>query len=245
MPVFFSRLRRISLRSRSASYEPARHARDELAALLLPAGREVLEHAAHLDVARVHALPGRELEQVEHHLAVAQRPPQHRDRADVEQSRRGPEQVRRDAVQLHVDHAQRLRARRHLDVEQTLDAHREDRRVEVVREVVHPLDERDDLPVLLVLARLLDAGVDVADDRHHVAHDLALERAEQAQDAVRGGVVRPDVDREELGLRVELGALDRILDVVEAFHSHRALALAVGNRERVSHTSAGADARCR
>ena len=40
-----------------------------------------------------------------------------------------------------VDHAQVLRARRDLDVEQRLDRAAEGHRVEVVGEVVHPLDD--------------------------------------------------------------------------------------------------------
>src|ERR1700692_795348 len=48
-------------------------------------------------------------------------------------------------------------------------------RVEVVGEVVHPLDDRDDLPVALVLGRLLDPRVHVADHRFDVAHDLSLQ----------------------------------------------------------------------
>ena len=87
---------------------------------------------------------------------------------------------------------------RHLLVEQPLDRHAERERVEVVGEVVHPLDERDHLPVGLVLAVLLDAGVHVADVRLHVAHDLALERHQQPQHPVRGGVVRAEVDGQQL-----------------------------------------------
>jgi hypothetical protein len=46
--------------------------------------------------------------------------------------------------------------------------------------------------------------VDVADDGLEVAHDLALERDEEPQHAVRGRVVGPHVEREEL----LLGPLD-------------------------------------
>ena len=198
----------VAVEQRLVLVDPRRHPRDELAALRLPAGRQVLEDAADLEVARVQALAARHLEQVEDHVAVAQRPPQHRDRAEVERARAEPEQVRGDPVQLEVDHAQVLGALGHLLVEQPLDRHAEGHRVEVVGEVVHPLDERDHLPVLLVLAGLLDAGVHVADDRLHVAHDLALERGQQAQHAVGGRVVRADVDREQLGLELDLGAVD-------------------------------------
>src|SRR5205823_12712479 len=72
-------------------------------------------------------------------------------------------------------------------------------------------DDGDHLPVGLVLARLLDARVDVADDRLDVAYHLALERCDQAQHPVRGGMVRADVQRQQL-MRLALargGARDR------------------------------------
>jgi hypothetical protein len=97
-----------------------------------------------------------------------------------------------------VDHAQVLRALGDLELEQRLDGAAERHRVEVVGQVVHPLHDGDGLPVALVLGRLLDAGVDVADDRLEVADHLALERDEQPQHAVRGRVVRAHVEREEL-----------------------------------------------
>ena len=108
-------------------------------------------------------------------------------------------------------------------LEQRLDRAAVRHRVEEVREVVHPLDDGDGLPVALVLGGLLDAGVDVADDRLEVEDDLALERDEQAQHPVRGGVVRPDVDGEQLVL-----AAVRRLDALEPrFHRDGVLHLAV------------------
>jgi hypothetical protein len=106
--------------------------------------------------------------------------------------------VAHDAVELEVHHAQVLRPLGDLDLDQRLDGPAVGHRVEVVGEVVHPLDDRDDLPVALVLGRLLDAGVDVANDRLEVAHDLALEVDHEPQHPVRGGVVRPEVDRQQL-----------------------------------------------
>ena len=178
--------------------EPGGHDLQELTRLLHEAGRDVLHHSAHLEVARVQALARGHLEQVEDQVAVAQPPPQHRDRAHVERAGGQGKQVRGDPVELEVDHAQVLGARRHVLAEQPLDGHHERHGVVVVGEVVHPLDERDDLPVLVVLAALLDAGVDVADDRLHVAHDLALEGGQQAQHAVGGRVMRTEVEREQL-----------------------------------------------
>ena len=156
------------------------------------AGRDVLDHAADLDVARVHALARGHLEEVEDRLALAEAVPEHRDRAEVQRAGAQPHQVAHDPVELEVQDAQVLRALGHLDADERLDRPAVGHRVEVVGQVVHPLDDRDDLPVALVLGRLLDAGVDVADDRLEVAHDLALERrpAAAARRASRGGAAR-------------------------------------------------------
>ena len=223
----------VAVEERLVLVDALRHQLEEGAHLLLEPGRDVLHHSPDLEVARVHALARRHLEEVEREVAVAAAPPEHRDRADVERAGGEREQVGRDPVELQVDHAQVLGARRHVDAEQLLHRHAVRERVEVVGEVVHPLDERDDLPVLLVLAALLDAGVYVADDRLDVAHDLALERRQEPQHPVRCRVMRPDVDREELvtevevALRDRLGAGDGLL--AHPLHRHRALALAVGD----------------
>ena len=64
--------------------ERARHPLDELAALAVEALRDVLGEAADLEVARVHALAGDELEEVEDRLALAEAVPKHRNRAQFE-----------------------------------------------------------------------------------------------------------------------------------------------------------------
>ena len=203
----------VAVEQRLVLVDPRRHLVAEGAQLLLEADRDVLEDAADLEVAGVHPLPGRHLEQVEDRVALAQRVPEHRDRAEVERGRAEPEQVRVDPVELEVDRAQVLRPRRDLELEQRLDRAAERLHVEEVGEVVHPLDERDHLPVALVLAALLDPGVDVADDRLQVEHLLALEADQQAQHPVGGGVVRAHVHGQQLVLGLErlagLGALDR------------------------------------
>src|SRR5689334_9446879 len=73
--------------------EALREDADELAALLLPARRDVLGDAADLEVARVHALAARHLEQVEHQVALADAPPEEGHGADVERGSGKPEQM--------------------------------------------------------------------------------------------------------------------------------------------------------
>ena len=66
-------------------------------------------------------------------------------------------------------------------------------------EVIHPLDERDDLLPLLLLGGLLDAGVEEPDRRIDRDDVLAVELEHQPQHAVRAGVLRPHVDGHRFG----------------------------------------------
>ena len=188
----------VAVQQRFVLADPDRHVVDEGAALRLEAERDVLDHAADLEVARVHPLPGRHFEQVEDPVALAEAVPEHRDRAEVQRRRPQPDEVGVDPVELEEDRAQVLGPRRDLQPDEALDGAAVGLHLEEVGDVVHPLDEGDDLPVALVLAGLFDPGVDVADHRLEVAHDLAFEVDDQAQHPVRGGVVRPDVDRHHL-----------------------------------------------
>ena len=85
------------------------------AELRAEAGGEVLEDAADLDVAGVHALPAGHLEEVEHRLAVAEAVPEHRDRAEVERAGAQPHEVGHDAVELAEEHPHPGRLLGHLE----------------------------------------------------------------------------------------------------------------------------------
>ena len=100
-----------------------------------------------------------------------------------------------DARQLGEEHAQILRADRHLEVEQLLDrehiavlhAHR--------RAIIEPVEIGQRLQIGLVLDQLLGAAVEQADVRIDPLDDLAVELHHQPQHAVRRRVLRAEVDR--------------------------------------------------
>ena len=87
------------------------------------------------------------------------------------------------------------RAQRHFEAEQLLDrehvavlhAHR--------RAIIEPVEIGQSLEVGLVLAELLGAAVEQADMRIDPLDDLAVELEHQAQHAVRGRMLRPEIDR--------------------------------------------------
>ena len=86
-----------------------------------------------------------------------------------------------------------------LEPEQPLDRQAEREAVRLRAEVVHPLDERDDLLPLLLLGGLLDAGMQEPDRRIERDDGLAVELEHQPQHAMRAGVLRPHVDGHRLG----------------------------------------------
>jgi hypothetical protein len=105
--------------------------------------------------------------------------------------------------------------RRELRAEQCLDREREDELVVERRQVVHARDVGGALDVGELLAGLLHAGVQVADDGLGAEHGLALELHHDAQHAVGGRVLGAHVDDHRLVLaeldvdvaRVEHGPL--------------------------------------
>ena len=190
-----------------------RHHLAELAALREEAARDVLGESADLEVARVHARAGDELEEVEHPVALAERVPEGRDRSQLERGRAEPDEVRVDAVQLGEQRPHPDRLRRHLDAEQLLDRHHERELVRLERDVVHARRVRDRLPPGLLLHRLLEARVEVADDRLEADDGLAVQLEDEPEHAVHGRVVGAEVDLEDVRRAAELlGHLDHRRD---------------------------------
>ena len=90
------------------------------------------------------------------------------------------------------------------------------------RAVIEPVEIRDRLRVGLVLDQLLGAAVEQPDMRIDPLDDLAVELHDEAEHAVRGGMLRAEVDRVVLdrdvarlrvrGVGVVLDLLDRGID---------------------------------
>ena len=159
---------------------------------------QVHDHAPGPDVRVVHAETGDRLEDVEDQLALAEPVQHHRDRPELHAAGCHPDQVRGDPVQLAEEHAEDLGAWRRFDPEQPLDRQAVRQLVEERREVVRARDVGDTLHPRPVLRVLLDAGVEVADDRLAPDHGLAVELQEQAEHPVGRGVLRTHVDDHRL-----------------------------------------------
>ena len=155
--------------------------------------REVVEEAADPHAVERQARAAVFLEEIEDDLALAERVEEGRHRAEVDAGRREPEEVRRDALHLVEEHADVLRLLRHLEPEELLDREAVCVVVRGRRDVVHPVRVRDDHRVRLGLEQLLGAAVEVADVRARRDDALAVHLQDDAQDAVGGRVLRPEV----------------------------------------------------
>ena len=105
-----------------------------------------------------------------------------------------PDEVRVEAAELGEQDANPLGALGNFEAEKLFDGQTVTEVVGERIEVVDAVSERDDLLVELGLAGFLDAGVQIADLWADADDDLAIDFDNQAQDAVRRGVLRPHVE---------------------------------------------------
>src|SRR6185437_9943820 len=158
--------------------------------------RQVLVHAARTEVVGVHARAGSAL--VEHHqlLALLEAPQRRGERADVHRLRRDVQEMREQTADLGIEDADQLRTPGHLDAEQLL--HRQAEGVLLVhrRDVIEPVEIRYRLRIGLGLDQLLGAAMQQADMRIDALDHLTVELEHEAQHAVRGRMLRPEIDRE-------------------------------------------------
>ena len=187
---------RVAVDQRLVLLDLGREHLEEVAALRGPAVGQVVAHAAEAVVVEHHARAGELLHEVEDDLAVAEHVEDHggAQRREVGGERADRDQVAGDAHELAGDDADELRPPRDLDAGELLDRHDVGPLAVDAGEVLGAVDDRDVLEVGALLGQLLLAAVQVADDRDDVLDELAVEGDDEAQHAVRAGVLRPHVD---------------------------------------------------
>ena len=167
---------------------------------------QVAVDAADPEVVEQHPLAGQRRQHVDDLVALDERPQDRRQAAEVERHPAEEQGVAGDPVELGREDADVLGAARDLDVHQLLEG--EDRRplVEQRADVLERVRVADRLVVVGVLAQLLDAAMEVAEDRVEVDDLLAVELEDDPEHAVGRRVLRAHVD-EHLAVaeRVELG----------------------------------------
>ena len=167
---------------------------------------EVAVDAADPEVVEEHPLAGDRGQHLHDLVALDEAVEDRREAAEVEGVEAHRQEVAGDPVQLAGQDPDVLGPARDLDVEELLVGH--DRRplAEERADVLERVHVGDRLVEVGVLAELLDAAMEVAEDRVEVDDRLAVELHHHPQDAVGRRVVGPDVD-EHLAVveRVELG----------------------------------------
>ena len=159
-------------------------------------GRQVLVDAAGPDIGRVHARAAGPLVEDHQLLALLEAPERRRQRADVHGLRGDVEDMREDAADLGIEHADELAAARHGHAHQLLDRERIGMLLVHRRDIVEPVEIGQRLEIGLGLDQLLGAAMQQADMRVDTLDDLAVELQHQAQHAVRRRMLRAEIDRE-------------------------------------------------
>ena len=152
-------------------------------------------YAADAEIGRVHARAGGAL--VEHHqlFALFEAPQRRRQGADVHRLRGDVEQMRQDAADFAIEHPDQLSAARHLDAEQFFRREAEGVLLVHRRDIVEPVEIRDRLQIGLGFDQLFGAAMKQADMRIDPGDHLAVKLEHKAEHAVRGGMLRPEIDR--------------------------------------------------
>ncbi len=156
---------------------------------------QVAVDAARAEVGRVHARARGRLVHVEQVFALAEAVDEDVHRTAVEAVRAEPHQVVQQPRDLAEHHADVLRAHRHVDAEQLLDRQAVGVLVAHHRHVVEPVHVGQRLDEGLALGELFGRAVQQADVRVGALDHLAVELEHEAQHAVRGRVLRAEVQR--------------------------------------------------
>jgi phage tail protein X len=167
---------------------------EELQHLVAPPLRHVERDAADAVIVEREPRAAELLDEVVDVLALAERPRERRDGADIHRHRSEGDHVARDAVELARDRAEILRALRHLDPHELLARGRPALVGEHGSDVVDAIGVRHVARVRAALADLLDAAMQVADVGDGLPDDLAVARDDEPEDAVRGRMVGTHVE---------------------------------------------------
>ena len=151
---------------------------------------QVAVDATDAHVVEEHPLAGQRREHVHDLVALDERPQDRREAAEVKRHPAEEQGVAGDPVELGGEDADVLRAARHLDVEELLERQDAGPLAEERADVLERVEVADRLVVVGVLAQLLDAAMEVAQDRVEVDDLLAVELEHDAQDPVGRGVLR-------------------------------------------------------
>ncbi|MGY3264690.1 hypothetical protein ACVWZN_000763 [Lysobacter sp. HA35] len=157
----------------------------------------------------MHARAGHRLVHVHQLFAFAERVEEDRHRAEIERVRPDPHEVVQDARDLVEHRPDPLRAFRSLDAEQRFDGAHIGVLVAHHRDVIQAVHVRNRLVEWLGFGKLLGRAMQQTDMRIGATHDFAIHLEDQAQNAVRGRMLRAEVERVIADLGTKVGRAQR------------------------------------
>ncbi len=155
---------------------------------------EVAVHAADPEVVEEHPLAGQGGQHLDDLVALDEAPQDRGQAAEVEGEPAHEQGVAGDPVQLAREDPDVLGPARDLDVVELLEGDHRRPLAEQRADVLERVHVADRLVVVGVLAQLLDAAVEVAEDRIEVDDLLAVDLEDDPQDAVGRRVLGPHVE---------------------------------------------------
>ena len=170
------------------------HRRDGLGGTVEPTCGDVVAQPADAVEHVVQAAAGDLLHDGLQFLALAEHVEHRCDSAELQRVRAEEHEVVEHPVQFGEQRARPRRALGHLHAECPLDREAHADLAAERRKPVVTVRQHEDLPVVAHLEQLLRTAVHVPDDRFALRDALAVEGDAQAQDAVRGRVLRADVE---------------------------------------------------
>ena len=184
----------------------------KILAAFLKADRQIVIQAANPDVIVQHPCAAHPFKQPLDMFAVAHEPQKRRVRANVQRVRADSQEVRGNPVQFSHQHADVFHPFRNLvfNAQHPFHAHRPHVFAVHGSHVVHAVHKRDGLVVGQRFGVFFKAAVQVADVRHHINHGFAIGHHFQPQHAVRGRVLRANVDDHLLRTQVSGVVLARL-----------------------------------
>ncbi len=159
-------------------------------------GRQILMHATGAEIGRVQAGSAGAL--VEHHqlFAFLEAPQGRGQRAHVHGLRGHVQQMAENAADLGIQHPDQAGAARNLDTRQPFDGHAPGMFLIHRRDVIQPVQIGQVLQIGAAFHQLLGAAMQQPDMRVTAFDHLPVQLQHQPQDAMRGRVLRAEVDVE-------------------------------------------------
>ena len=165
----------------------------------------ILMHAAGTEIIGVHARTAHAFIKFHQDFALLETPQRRRDRAEIDRESRDVKNVVEDAGDFREQHADILPAQRHCDAEQLFNRQRKGVLLAHRRNVIEPVEIGRRLRVGFVFDQFFGAAMQKADMRIGAFDDFAVHLEDQAQHAMRGRMLRPEIHRERADFLARLG----------------------------------------